>query len=99
MIPKLIIEKQREEGMEWMTAKMNLQTNKTVKILIWSCSTPSNSFTAHIRQVLMTLKEHGLGMSVDLELVRGNGGQPENLRGESSLFLSFLPVVYFQLHS
>lgn len=60
MIPKLIIRKQREACTEWMTAKMNLQANKTGKILIWSRSTPSYPFIVHIHQVLMTMKDRGL---------------------------------------
>lgn len=59
MIPKLIIRKQKEACIEGMTAKMNLQANKTVKILIWSCSAPSYPFIVHIHQVLMTMKDHG----------------------------------------
>lgn len=73
MIPKLIIGKQREEYIEWMTAKMNLQANKTVKILIWSCSTPRNPLIAHIHQVLMNMKEHGLSCHQSPKDVRAFG--------------------------
>ena len=53
MSPKLIISKQREEYMEWMTAKMNLLANKTGEILIWSRPLPAI-------KSLMNMRDHSL---------------------------------------
>ena len=96
MIPKLIIRKQREEQIEWMTAKMNFRANKTVTILIWSCFHSqlsihgSNSSSPHgdggARSVSTPV--HWPWMSVDLDV---GMGQDRHLFGESSLLLSFLP--------
>ena len=53
MSPKLIISKQREENVEWVTAEMNLRANKTGEILIWSCPLPAI-------KSLMNMRDHSL---------------------------------------
>ena len=53
MSPKLIISKQREEYVEWVTAEMNLRANKTGEILIWSCPLPAI-------KSLMNMRDHSL---------------------------------------
>lgn len=99
MIPTLIIRKQREECIDWMTAKMNLLANKTGKILICSCPTPTYPLMLCIHQApdecegpwfIMPL-QRWLRISIDFECVKGNG---RHLYGESSLFLSPLCCLF-----
>lgn len=58
MSRKLIIRKQREECIEWMTAKMNLLANEAGEILIWSCPHPAIKFLMNMRD--HSLSRHGL---------------------------------------
>ena len=94
MSPKLIISKQREENVEWVTAEMNLRANKTGEILIWSCPLPAI-------KSLMNMRDHSLSWDQRAKHFNRFGldqGKWQHLCGKSSLSLWFFPIPYFQFH-